>query len=93
MEDMDLERENLLEQWQDLLTDKNLRALKAALTEANEVDVAEFVQELDPERTVLVFRMLPKEVASDVFANLEPEDQAVAVQAHKMIQAAIAKFC
>ena len=25
--------------------------------------------------------------------NLEPEDQAVAVQAHKMIQAAIAKFC
>ena len=75
MEDMDLERENLLEQWQDLLTDKNLRALKAALTEANEVDVAEFVQELDPERTVLVFRMLPKEVASEVFANLEPDDQ------------------
>ena len=74
MEDMDLERENLLEQWQDLLTGKNLRALKAALTEANEVDVAEFVQELDPERTVLVFRMLPKEVASEVFANLEPDD-------------------
>ena len=39
MEDMDLERENLLEQWQDLLTDKNLRALKAALTEANEVEI------------------------------------------------------
>ena len=75
MEDMDMERESPVAQWQELLADKNLRALKAELTEANEVDVAEFVQELDPERTVLVFRMLPKEVASEVFANLEPEDQ------------------
>ncbi len=75
MEDMELERESPIIQWQELLSNKNLRALKAELTEANEVDVAEFVQELDPERTVLVFRMLPKEVASEVFANLEPEDQ------------------
>lgn len=81
MEDMDLERENLLEQWQEMLTGKNLRALKTELTEANEVDVAEFLQELDPERTVLVFRMLPKEVASDVFANLEPEDQQTIIAA------------
>ena len=75
MEDMELERESPITQWQELLANKNLPALKAELTEANEVDVAEFVQELDPERTVLVFRMLPKEVASEVFANLEPEDQ------------------
>ncbi len=81
MEDMDLERENLLEEWQGLLADKNLRALKAVLTEANEVDVAEFVQGLDPERTVLVFRMLPKEVASEVFANLEPDDQQTIISA------------
>ncbi len=81
MEDMELERENLLIQWKELLAGKNLRALKAELTEANEVDVAEFVQELDPERTVLVFRMLPKEVASDVFANLEPEDQQTIISA------------
>ncbi len=81
MEDMDLERENLLEQWQEMLTGKNLRAMKTELTEANEVDVAEFLQELDPERTVLVFRMLPKEVASDVFANLEPEDQQTIIAA------------
>ena len=81
MEDMDMEREDLLQEWQDLLVNKNLRALKTELTEANEVDVAEFVQELDPERTVLVFRMLPKEVASEVFANLEPEDQQTIIAA------------
>ena len=70
-----MEREDRLNQWQELLADKKLRELKAALTEANEVDAAEFMAELSPERTVLLFRMLPKEVASDVFTNLEPEKQ------------------
>jgi len=79
MEDKD--REELLEQWQDLLENRALRELKALLSEANEVDVAEFMAELPPDKTVLVFRMLPKEMASDVFANLEPDDQQVIISA------------
>lgn len=75
------EHEALLEQWTELLESKQLRALKLALADANEVDVAEFMTELDAERTVLVFRMLPKEVASDVFANLEPENQETIITA------------
>lgn len=81
MDDMELERESPLEQWMEWLANKNLRELKAGLTEANEVDVAEFIQELDTERTVLVFRMLPKEVAAEVFANLEPDDQQTIISA------------
>lgn len=34
------------------------------------MDVASFVEELDSEKTVVVFRMLPKELATDVFACL-----------------------
>lgn len=71
----------LATQWQMLLEAKNLRALKKLLSEANEVDVAGFMEELDAEKTVLVFRMLPKELASDVFANLETEDQQTVISA------------
>lgn len=41
----------------------------------NEVDVAAFIEELNSERTVVVFRMLPKEQATDVFACLPIEKQ------------------
>lgn len=72
----DMEHERLLENWKELLDTKQLRALKAELAEANEVDIAEFVARLDEGKTMLlVYRLLPKEMASDVFANLESEDQ------------------
>ncbi len=72
----DMEHEQLLESWKELLETKQLRALKLELAEANEVDIAEFVAGLEEEKTMLlVYRLLPKEMASDVFANLEPEDQ------------------
>lgn len=39
------------------------------------MDIAALIEELDSERTVVVFRMLPKEVATDVFAELPVETQ------------------
>ncbi|MDE6894802.1 MAG: magnesium transporter, partial [Lachnospiraceae bacterium] len=41
----------------------------------NEADIAEFMEELDDNRKVLIFRMLPKELAADVFACLETDIQ------------------
>lgn len=59
-----------------LLADsKQYRSLKEKLIEMNEVDIASFIEELDSEKTVVVFRTLPKEIASDVFACLPVEDQ------------------
>ena len=70
MENVDLEE--LLE----LVKAKKYRQLKEALLDLNEVDIALFMDELDSvERTMLVFRMLPKEMASEVFAELDPESQ------------------
>lgn len=58
-----------------LAEEKKYRQLKSALLELNEVDIASFIEELDSERTVIVFRMLPKALATDVFAELPVEKQ------------------
>ena len=65
------EMEKLLE----LVNEKQFRRVKEQLAELNEADIAELIGELDAEKKVVVFRMLPKELSSDVFACLEPEDQ------------------
>ena len=78
--EMELKHEAQWEGWKELLEGKRLRDLKLQLAEANEVDVAEFVTGLGEEKTMLlVYRLLPKEMASDVFANLEPEAQGAII--------------
>ena len=60
----------------ELAKEKKYRQLKEALLEMNEVDIAQFIEELDSEeRTIIVFRMLPKDLASEVLAELDPEFQ------------------
>ena len=59
-----------------LVAEKKFRQLKELLSEMNEVDVAEFLDEVEPEQQVIVFRLLPKDMAAEVFAYLEDsEDQ------------------
>lgn len=68
------------ERLQELLERRDYHALRAALVEENEVDVAEFLEELSQEQTLLAFRTLPKEMAAEVFSNLSPEKQQVIIQ-------------
>ena len=65
----------------ELLERRDLHALRAALLEENEVDIAEFLEELPQDKIVVVFRALPKEMAAEVFSNLPPEDQQALIQA------------
>lgn len=58
-----------------LADEKKYRQLKETLLELNEVDIAQFIEELDSEKTVIIFRMLPKAIAADVFAELPVEEQ------------------
>ena len=71
MFDEELDLEELL----DLAEKKQYLKLKERLVDLNEVDIALFIEELDSEKTVVVFRMLPKELATDVFACLPVEKQ------------------
>lgn len=70
-----LNEEMNLEELLELCDGKRFRELKLLLVEMNEVDIATFIEELDSERTVVVFRMLPKELASEVFACLDVDKQ------------------
>ena len=65
-----------LEQLLELTAQKQYRQLKELLSEMNEVDIAEFLDELEPEQQVVVFRLLPRQLAAEVFTYLEDsEDQ------------------
>ena len=66
----------------ELVKSKQFRALRAHLDEMNEVDISEFLDELEPDQQVVVFRLLPKDVAADVFTYLEDsEDQEKIINA------------
>ena len=58
----------------DLVERRQLRQLRQELDTMNEVDIASFLDELVPEQLLLVFRLLPKELAAEVFAYLEDSD-------------------
>lgn len=54
-----------------LIQEKNLKELKQVVSEMNVVDIAEVIEDLDDKSMLLVFRMLPKEIGSDVFSYME----------------------
>ena len=61
-----------------MLEDHMIKELSLTLAEMNEFDISEFLGELwetDQTRMAMVFRLLSKEIAADVFANLEVEEQ------------------
>ena len=63
-----------LEELLQLVEQKQFRRLRTLLDDMNWVDIAEFLDELGPEDTILVFRLLPKETAAEVFTELEDTD-------------------
>ncbi|HOO25563.1 MAG TPA: magnesium transporter [Clostridiales bacterium] len=67
-----MEQEKLIEQ---LLEEKKYIQVKETLSQMNEVDVAELLKPYDDHMTLLLFRMLPKDLAAEVFAYFTPEQQ------------------
>lgn len=68
---MALNNEEILE----LIQQKEYIKLKKELADMNEVDVAEILDPLDPNTTLLIFRMLPKDLAVEVFAHFSIDQQ------------------
>ena len=67
----DEEREELF----NLTENKQFKKLKELLCEMNEVDIADLLMDLSPEKALVIFRLLPKDLSSEVFACLEIEQQ------------------
>ncbi len=71
----DSQREKQFEELNILLENRSMRALQLKLEDMNEFDVAEFLSEIDEKKRPMVFRMLAKETAAEVFANFDVDDQ------------------
>ena len=65
----------------EMINKKQYQKLKNELSEMNEVDIAELMDSLDQNTTLLIFRMLPKDLAVEVFAHFSPEHQSSIVNA------------
>lgn len=70
-----LDTQQLIEQLNEMLETKQFQKLHETIADTNEIDVAEFMEQLSPLQQITCYRTLPKDQASDVFAELEPETQ------------------
>ena len=64
-----------LEEFMQLLKEKKLSEVKNSLLEMNEFDIASLIEELPEDKIVQAFRLLPKNMATDVFVNMDDEVQ------------------
>lgn len=64
-----------LETLQELLEQKKRSEIKKHLLEMNEYDIASLIEDLPDNQLIQVFRLLPKDMASDVFVNMDDEVQ------------------
>jgi len=63
-----------------LLANKDYITLKNELKNCQPVDIAQYLNDLNSKQTLLVFRLLPKELAADVFSHLSVKKQAELVE-------------
>lgn len=70
-----MEDTELLVLTQKLLEEKKYVTLRKILEEEEPVDIGELLEELSPSQLLIVFRLLPKEPAAEVFVYLDGEVQ------------------
>lgn len=77
IENMDFEaiHEKQFDELMELLDSRHMKELQTRLEDMNEFDVAEFLSEIGDNRMPMVFRLLSKETAADVFANFDAPEQ------------------
>ena len=71
----DILEENYREELEKLLLAKDYKALRKKMEDMNVVDIAFVMDEMEDEESLKLFRILPKDMAADVFAELELDDQ------------------
>lgn len=72
---------DILDKILELLENKDFPQLGNLLKDMNPADVAELFEDLPREKMALVFRLIPKELAADAFAYMNPDEQTVLVEA------------
>ncbi|MCR5223962.1 MAG: magnesium transporter [Bacilli bacterium] len=70
-----------LEFFKNLLENKKYTDIKNIYKEMNEFDIAELIQELSDDQLMQAFRLLPKNIATDVFVNMDDDVQKKVINA------------
>ena len=63
-----------------LLQQRQYKAVRSILDVMNEVDIASLLSELDDKELALAFRLIPKDKAAEVFANMDGSMQTYLVE-------------
>ena len=64
----------------ELLTQHHYKAVRSILDVMNEVDIASLLSDLDDRELALAFRLIPKDKAAEVFANMNNSLQTYLVE-------------
>ena len=68
-----------LEKIQSLIDSKNIRELRTLTEDMNDADIADTLEQLEPESRVILFRALGRDMAAEVFAHLIPDTKEALV--------------
>lgn len=79
---MNIEMQELYQQLGDLFKERRFTELRIKLLDMEAADIAIFIEEeLDETQQLVFFRLLPKELASDVFVEIESDTQEKLIKA------------
>ena len=76
-----MERELLLAEVHENLAEHRLLAIRQLLAEEQACDIAELFPDLSDEERLLVYRLLPKDVAAEVLVDMLAEDRRALIEA------------
>ncbi len=79
MAETDTRHEKLLEII-DKIGNKNFSELKSLLAEMEAVDIAKLINDVSDENGLIIFRLLPKDLASDTFVEMDSKKQEILVK-------------
>ena len=74
------------EQAVNLLQAKKYATLRSLLSDAEPADIAEFFEQITRNQYAIVFRILPKELAAEVFVELDSELQQILIESFSDIE-------
>ena len=80
MIDFEERRDELLENIEEMTRRKQYKALRDILIELEPADIADLFDDLPEEMLPLLFRLLPKEPAAELFVELEPDVQEMLIR-------------
>lgn len=76
-----VEFDKLEQKFQSLINNKEIKEAHVLLQLLNEVDIASLIGDLDPKTALVLFRMLPKDEAAEVFAYFDSDMQEAIISA------------